>query len=137
MCMRLRYFRQRRPRIGAVNTGSRDSFVKRLKNTAKYTIGEQVRHRIYGFRGVVFDVDPEFANTDEWYQSIPAESRPRKDQPFYHLFAESTEQSPYVAYVSEQNLVRDEDDDPISHPEMVDYFDTLEDGRYVPRMLLN
>ncbi|WNK01349.1 heat shock protein HspQ [Thalassospiraceae bacterium LMO-JJ14] len=111
--------------------------MKRLKNTAKYTIGEQVRHRIYGFRGVVFDVDPEFANTDEWYQSIPAESRPRKDQPFYHLFAESTEQSPYVAYVSEQNLVRDEDDDPISHPEMVDYFDTLEDGRYVPRMLLN
>ena len=79
--------------------------MKQLKNTAKFMIGEQVRHRIYGFRGVVFDVDPEFSNTDEWYQSIPPESRPRKDQPFYHLFAESTEQSPYVAYVSEQNLV--------------------------------
>lgn len=133
----LRYFRHRRCRIGATTTGTEISLVKRLKNIAKYTIGEQVRHRIYGFRGVVFDVDPEFANTDEWYQSIPAESRPRKDQPFYHLFAESTEQSPYVAYVSEQNLVPDEDDDPISHPEMIDYFDGQEDGRYVPRMLLN
>lgn len=111
--------------------------MKRQRNTAKFTIGEQVRHRIYGFRGVVFDVDPEFSNSDEWYQSIPAESRPRKDQPFYHLFAESTEHSPYVAYVSEQNLVPDEDDDPISHPEMFDYFDGHEDGRYVPRMLLN
>ncbi len=111
--------------------------MKRQRNTAKFTIGEQVRHRIYGFRGVVFDVDPEFANTDEWYHSIPAESRPRKDQPFYHLFAESTEQSPYVAYVSEQNLVPDEDDDPISHPEMIEHFEGLEDGRYVPRILLN
>jgi heat shock protein HspQ len=133
----LRYFRRRYRPIGANTTGTEISVVKHLKNIAKYTIGEQVRHRIYGFRGVVFDVDPEFANTDEWYQSIPAESRPRKDQPFYHLFAESTEQSPYVAYVSEQNLVPDEDDDPISHPEMVDYFDGQEDGRYVPRMLLN
>ena len=111
--------------------------MKRQRNTAKFTIGEQVRHRIYGFRGVVFDVDPEFSNSDEWYHSIPAESRPRKDQPFYHLFAESTEQSPYVAYVSEQNLVPDEDDDPISHPEMFEHFDGLEDGRYVPRILLN
>ena len=106
-------------------------------NLAKFTIGSQVRHRIYGFRGVVFDVDPEFNNTEEWYQSIPAEVRPRKDQPYYHLFAESTEQSPYIAYVSEQNLVQDDDDEPICHPEMVDYFDGLEEGRYVPRILLN
>lgn len=132
-----RYFKRERPPCAAMTTGTEIQSVKRLKNSAKYTIGEQVRHRIYGFRGVVFDVDPEFSNTDEWYQSIPPESRPRKDQPFYHLFAESTEQSPYVAYVSEQNLVPDKDDDPISHPEMVEYFDGLEDGRYVPRMLLN
>ena len=107
------------------------------KNRAKFTIGAPVKHRIYGFRGVVFDVDPEFNNTEEWYQSIPAYARPRKDQPYYHLFAESPESTPYIAYVSEQNLIPDEDGDPISHPEMVDYFDQSEDGRYVPRLLLN
>ena len=63
---------------------------------AKYQIGQVVRHRLYPFRGVVFDIDPVFDNTEEWYQSIPAEVRPRKDQPFYHLFAENeeTEYSP-------------------------------------------
>lgn len=111
--------------------------LRQRRNLAKYTIGSQVRHRVYGFRGVVFDVDPEFNNTEEWYQSIPVEVRPRKDQPFYHLFAESAESSPYVAYVSEQNLVPDDDDDPITHPEMGDYFDGMEEGRYRPRLLLN
>lgn len=106
-------------------------------DTAKFTIGTQVKHRIYGFRGVIFDVDPEFNNTEEWYDSIPADVRPRKDQPFYHLFAESTEQSPYIAYVSEQNLVPDDDDEPISHPDMIEYFDSGEDGNYVPRILMN
>ena len=71
---------------------------------AKYQIGQIVRHRIYPFRGVVFDIDPSFDNTDEWYESIPAEIRPHKDQPFYHLFAEN-EETEYVAYVSEQNLL--------------------------------
>jgi heat shock protein HspQ len=104
---------------------------------AKFTIGTPVKHRIYGFRGVIFDVDPEFNNTEEWYDSIPADVRPRKDQPFYHLFAESTEQSPYIAYVSEQNLVPDDDDEPISHPDMIEYFDSGEDGNYVPRILMN
>jgi heat shock protein HspQ len=65
---------------------------------AKFQIGQVVRHRLYPFRGVIFDIDPEFNNTDEWYQSIPAERRPRKDQPFYHLFAENAE-SEYIAYV--------------------------------------
>ena len=112
--------------------------MRQQDNNAKFTIGAPVRHRVYGFRGVVFDVDPEFSNTEEWYQSIPVDVRPRKDQPFYHLFAESNESSPYIAYVSEQNLVPDEDDEPISHPEMVDYFEGQEeDGRYMPRLLLN
>ena len=74
---------------------------------AKFAIGDVVRHRVFPFRGVVFDVDPEFANTEEWWNSIPAEIRPSKDQPFYHLFAEN-EESEYVAYVSEQNLVPDD-----------------------------
>ncbi|WP_277991537.1 heat shock protein HspQ, partial [Vibrio parahaemolyticus] len=68
--------------------------------TAKFGLGAVVRHRIYPFRGVVFDVDPEFANTEEWWLAIPEDVRPRKDQPFYHLLAENAD-SEYVAYVSE------------------------------------
>ena len=105
---------------------------------AKFTIGTQVKHRIFGFRGVIFDVDPSFNNSEEWYLSIPEDVRPRKDQPFYHLFAESQDKSPYVAYVSEQNLVLDGDsDDPISHPEMDEYFEDMIDGRFVTRTKLN
>jgi heat shock protein HspQ len=84
--------------------------------TAKFQIGQIVRHRIYPFRGVIFDIDPEFANTDEWYESIPEDRRPRKDQPFYHLFAENAE-SEYIAYVSEQNLLPDESGEPVRHPQ--------------------
>lgn len=84
---------------------------------AKFAIGDVVRHRMFPFRGVVFDVDPEFANTEEWWNAIPAEIRPSKDQPFYHLFAEN-EEAEYVAYVSEQNLVADESGQPIRHPQV-------------------
>ena len=104
---------------------------------AKYPIGQQVRHRLFGFRGVVYDVDPEFGNTEEWYQSIPTEARPRKDQPFYHLLAQNHDQSSYMAYVSEQNLVPDESDEPFNHPDLDDYFDVHEDGRYVVRHKAN
>ena len=105
---------------------------------AKFTIGTQVKHRIFGFRGVIFDVDPSFGNSEEWYLAIPEDVRPRKDQPFYHLFAESPDKSPYEAYVSEQNLVVDDDcDDPISHPEMDQYFEDMIDGRFVSRAKLN
>jgi heat shock protein HspQ len=99
--------------------------------TAKFRIGEVVRHRIFPFRGVVFDIDPEFDNTDEWYEAIPAEVRPRKDQPFYHLFAENAE-SEYVAYVSEQNLLPDTSGEPIRHQQVSEAFDF--DGKaYRPR----
>ena len=97
---------------------------------SKFALGAIVRHRIYDFRGVVFDVDPEFGNTEEWYQSIPAEKRPRRDQPFYHLFAENPE-SYYVAYVSEQNLVEDSDNGPVGHPQIGAMFSGPEDGRYI------
>lgn len=99
---------------------------------ARYGIGEIVRHRLYPFRGVIFDVDPEFANTEEWWESIPAEVRPRKDQPFYHLLAENAETT-YVAYVSEQNLLPDESGDPVSHPQVGELFSELRDGRYKRR----
>ncbi len=96
---------------------------------AKFQIGQVVRHRLFPFRGVIFDVDPDFANTEEWYQSIPEEAHPRRDQPFYHLFAENAE-SEYVAYVSEQNLVADPSGEPLRHPQINEMFDRLENGAY-------
>ncbi|MGA7956120.1 MAG: heat shock protein HspQ, partial [Xanthobacteraceae bacterium] len=89
--------------------------------SAKFQIGQVVRHRLYPFRGVVFDIDPVFDNTEEWYEAIPAEVRPRKDQPFYHLFAEN-EDSEYVAYVSEQNLLPDTSGEPVRHPQVAEVF---------------
>src|SRR6516162_3603359 len=99
---------------------------------AKYTIGQVVRHRVYPFRGVVFDIDPLFSNTEEWYQAIPAEVRPHKDQPFYHLFAENAE-TEYVAYVSEQNLLPDDSGEPLRHPQVAEIFDRDDQGSYRPR----
>jgi heat shock protein HspQ len=99
---------------------------------AKFGIGQVVKHRIYPFRGVIFDVDPVFANTEEWWRSIPAEVRPAKEQPFYHLYAEN-EGSQYVAYVSEQNLVSDESGDPVRHPQVSESFERTEDGKYCAR----
>jgi heat shock protein HspQ len=96
---------------------------------AHFSIGEVVRHRLFDFRGVIFDVDPVFANTEEWYQAIPEEVRPARDQPFYHLLAENGETS-YVAYVSQQNLIPDELDEPVDHPAISDIFSRFEDGRY-------
>lgn len=97
--------------------------------TAKFQIGQVVQHRHFPFRGIIFDVDPVYANTDEWYDSIPEEVRPRKDQPFYHLFAEN-ERTHYVAYVSEQNLVPDTTDTPLSHPDIQEWFNMTSVGTY-------
>lgn len=99
---------------------------------AKYKIGAVVRHRLFPFRGVVFDVDPTFSNTEEWWESIPAEVRPHKDQPFYHLFAEN-EETEYVAYVSEQNLLPDSSGEPVRHPQVAEVFERAPDGVYRPR----
>ncbi|MEO5867696.1 MAG: heat shock protein HspQ [Sphingomonas sp.] len=97
--------------------------------TARFAIGDVVRHRMFDFRGVIFDVDPVFANSDDWYEAIPEGIRPRKDQPFYHLLAENMESS-YVAYVSQQNLLPDDTDEPIDHPAISGLFDDFADGRY-------
>ena len=96
---------------------------------ARFGIGEVVRHRLLDFRGVIFDVDPEFANSEEWYESIPEAMRPAKDQPFYHLLAENAEQT-YVAYVSQQNLVHDESEEPVDHPGIPAMFEAFDEGRY-------
>ena len=98
--------------------------------TAKFRLGQVVKHRMFPFRGVIFDVDPQFSNTEEWYEAIPEDIRPAKDQPFYHLLAENAE-AYYVAYVSEQNLVSDDSGDPIEHPQVGEVFDELRDGAYV------
>ena len=96
---------------------------------AKFAIGTIVKHKIHPFRGVIFDVDPTFSNTEEWWNSIPKNYRPKKDQPFYHLLAEN-DTSYYVAYVSEQNLLPDDSGDPVEHPEVSELFENLSDGKY-------
>lgn len=100
-----------------------------LNTQAKFNIGQIVRHRKFPFRGVVFDVDPEFSNTETWWESIPEDIRPAKEQPFYHLLAEN-EQAYYVAYVSEQNLVLDDSGKPLNHPGVSSIFGKLSDGKY-------
>ncbi len=111
-------------------------FVCMNQQFAKYNLGQIVRHRKHPFRGVVFDVDPEFANTEEWYESIPEDSRPAKEQPFYHLLAEN-DHSFYVAYVSEQNLVADYSGEPVEHPDIPDMFGPFQDGQYSLHFQLN
>ena len=96
---------------------------------AKFSIGEVVKHRMHPFRGVIFDVDPTFDNTEEWWESIPEQSRPSKDQPFYHL-RRNVDTSYYIAYVSEQNLLRDDSGEPIGHPEVKSFFGSHENGKY-------
>ena len=100
-----------------------------LKTRARFDIGDVVRHRLHDFRGVVFDIDPVFANSEEWYESIPQDLRPRRDQPYYHLLAEN-EESSYVAYVSQQNLTADADAGPVDHPSVAELFEDFAEGRY-------
>jgi heat shock protein HspQ len=102
---------------------------------ARFGIGDVVRHRLFTFRGVVFDIDPVFANSEEWYQSIPEDIRPRRDQPFYHLLAEN-EDSSYVAYVSQGNLLADPQGGPVDHPTVRQLFESFKDGRYRMRASL-
>lgn len=104
----------------------------KINRVAKFQIGQVVRHRFFPFRGVIFDVDPTFSNTEEWWLSIPEDMRPSKEQPYYHLFAENAETS-YVAYVSEQNLLPDETGKPVAHPQVPHFFKELRKGQYVSR----
>jgi heat shock protein HspQ len=100
-----------------------------LNSKARFGIGDVVKHRLYDFRGVVFDIDPVFANSEEWYDSIPLDMRPKREQPFYHLLAENDD-STYVAYVSQQNLLLDKDGGPVDHPGIAQLFEAFSGGRY-------
>jgi len=103
-----------------------------MSRLARFAIGDVVRHRLFPFRGVVFDVDPEFANTQDWYEAIPEDLRPSKDQPFYHLLAETDDDS-YVAYVSEGNLLPDDSGQPVGHPATSQLFGGFRNGHYLLR----
>jgi heat shock protein HspQ len=96
---------------------------------ARFAIGDIVRHKLYDFRGVIFDIDPVFANSEEWYQSIPEDARPAREQPYYHLLAENGDSS-YVAYVSQQNLLADGAAGPVDHPSLQQLFDDFNGERY-------
>ena len=113
------------------NLTSKSNSSKKIKVSKHplFNIGDIVKHRIYPFRGVIVDVDPEFSNTEEWYQSIPAEIRPSRQQPYYHLMAENTETF-YTAYVSQQNLVRDAENGPLEHPDLEEIFSGMDHGKY-------
>ena len=117
---------------GGVRLGLAGSVCRMKARLAKFGIGQVVKHRVYPFRGVIYDVDPIFANTEEWWLSIPEEVRPHKDQPFYHLLAENSE-SEYVAYVSEQYLLPDETGEPIRHSQVAEIFVKDKSGGYRPR----
>lgn len=107
-----------------------------LKTRAKYHLGQIVRHRTHEFRGVIFDVDAEFSNTEEWYAAIPEENRPSREQPYYHLLAEN-DQSYYIAYVSEQNLIADNSGEPVDHPDIDDLFGPFQNGHYPLHFQMN
>ncbi len=105
-------------------------FVDAPRNSkARFAIGDVVRHKMYDFRGVVFDIDPVFANSEEWWESIPKEARPEREQPYYHLLAENGESS-YIAYVSQQNLTEDGESGAVEHPSVNELFDNFEGGKY-------
>lgn len=99
------------------------------KQNAHYALGQVVKHRVFPFRGVIFDVDPVFSNTEEWYEAIPESIRPDKDQPFYHLLAEN-EDSSYEAYVSQQNLLPDDSGEPVDHPDIEQMFSAFDGDQY-------
>jgi heat shock protein HspQ len=121
------------PRWGLPVAARKAKFGLAMKvGQAKFGVGQVVRHRFFPFRGVIFDVDPIFANSEEWYQAIPEEIRPAKDQPFYHLLAENDE-TEYVAYVSEQNLLADDSGEPVRHPQVRDLFESFHKGVYRAR----
>ena len=85
---------------------------------AKFSIGQCIHHRLFDYRGVVVDVDPEFLGQDDWYEAN-AMSRPPKDQPWYHVLVHDANNETYVA---EQNLMEDETQEPVNHPLLERFF---------------
>lgn len=96
---------------------------------ARFRIGQIIHHRLFDYRGVIFEVDPEFSLTDEWYDQV-ARSRPPRDKPWYHVLVDGASHSTYVA---EQNLDDSSDLAEIRNPAVADYFSGFENGYYLSR----
>ena len=96
-------------------------------NRARFSVGDIVHHRLFGYRGVIFDADATFQLTEEWYHAV-ARSRPPKDRPWYHVLVEGSDNATYVA---ERNLERDPKGQPIDNPLVDELFTRFENGRYV------
>lgn len=100
---------------------------------AAFAVGQLVHHQLFDYRGVVFDVDPVFQGSEDWYAQM-ARSRPPKDAPWYHVLVHN---APHTTYVAEQNLDADESGDPILHPMVKEVFDDFINGRYIARRRAN
>lgn len=100
---------------------------------ARFSIGQLVHHRLFGYRGVVYDVDPVFMGTEEWYEQV-ARSRPPKDQPWYHVLVHGAD---HTTYVAERNLEPDDSGEPIAHPALDMFFSGFRDGEYVAARATN
>lgn len=94
---------------------------------ARFAIGDLVHHKLFDYRGVVYDVDPQFALSEEWYETV-ARSRPPKDEPWYRVLVHNAINETYVA---ERNLEPDGVADPVSHPLIDALFVGFIDGRYI------
>ena len=103
------------------------------QSRARFAVGELVHHRLFDYRGVVFDVDPTFQGDDEWYEQV-ARSRPPRDRPWYHVLPHGAS---HTTYVAERNLEPDEVGSAVEHPLVAELFDELREGRYVRRRTLN
>ncbi len=100
---------------------------------AQFFIGQQVTHRLFEYRGLVFDVDPVFSGTEEWYDTM-AKSKPPKDAPWYHVLVHEAD---HTTYVAERNLIAFDGVDYIDHPLLPAFFDGFQDGVYQPKRGLN
>ena len=100
---------------------------------AKFAPGQLIRHQLFGYRGVVVDVDARFSLTEEWYEQV-ARSRPPKDAPWYHVLVHDAE---HTTYVAERNLEADPSGAAIAHPLVDELFSGIVEGRYQPRSRLN
>ena len=97
-----------------------------MEHTAKFFVGQLVRHSKFGYRGVVFDIDATFQGTDEWYELV-AKSRPPRDKPWYHVLVDRAD---HTTYVAERHLEPDEIGEPISHPLVAELCGEFQEGRY-------
>jgi heat shock protein HspQ len=100
---------------------------------AKFSVGDLIHHRLFGYLGVIVDVDARFEGSEAWYEQV-ARSRPPKDRPWYHVLPHNTG---HTTYVAERNLEPDDRLEPIEHPLLSQFFDDFRDGRYVAARRVN